>query len=104
MIILRNHELAAFFLRITLGVVMIAHSLYLKLFIFTLSGTAEFFGALGLPSFLAYIVFLLEAACGITLVAGYWSQLAAIILVPILIGATWAHWDSGWLFRTSGGI
>ena len=75
----RNHDLAVFLLRITLGVVMIAHSLYLKLFIFTLSGTAEFFGSLGLPEVLAYAVFFLEAICGIALILGYKSQIAAVL-------------------------
>ena len=99
----RNHDLAVFLLRITLGVVMIAHSLYLKLFIFTLSGTAEFFGSLGLPEVLAYVVFFLEAICGIALILGYKSQIAAVLLIPVLIGATWAHWDAGWLFINEGG-
>lgn len=98
-----NYRLAAFLVRLTLGVVMIMHSLYLKLFVFTLPGTAEFFASMGLPASLAYLVFFLEAAAGIALVLGFYSQIAAALLIPVLLGATWAHWQSGWLFTNEGG-
>ena len=42
-------ETATFVLRLALGAMFIAHSLYLKLFVFTLPGTAEFFQTIGLP-------------------------------------------------------
>ena len=103
MIIPLNYDLAAVVNRITLGTVVIAHSLYLKLFIFTLPGTAEFFSSIGLPGLLAYVVFFLEAVCGIALISGFQSQLASIILIPVLLGAAWAHWGSGWLFSNQGG-
>ena len=41
-------------LRVALGVMFIAHSAYLKVFVFTLPGTAQFFESLGLPGFSAY--------------------------------------------------
>ena len=74
-------------LRISLGVMLIAHSVYLKLMVFTLPGTAEFFGSLGLPPTLAYIVFAAEAVGGIALVLGIQSRWAALALVPVLAGA-----------------
>jgi len=90
-------------LRVTLGTVLIAHSLYLKLVIFTLAGTASFFASIGLPSSLAYIVFAMEAVAGIALVVGYKSSWFALSVIPILIGASWAHWSNGWLFTASNG-
>ncbi len=103
MVSLKNYALAATVSRVILGSVMIAHSLYLKLFIFTLSGTAAFFVSIGLPELLAYAVFFLEAICGIALILGLKTQLASLILVPVLLGATWAHLEAGWLFTNEGG-
>ncbi|MDX1569224.1 MAG: DoxX family protein [Xanthomonadales bacterium] len=90
-------------LRVSLGIVYIAHSLYLKLVVFSLAGTAAFFGSLGLPEFTTYLVFLAEAVGGIALVLGVQTRWAAAILVPVALGATWAHLGAGWLFSAEGG-
>jgi putative oxidoreductase len=94
----RAAELAAFLLRIALGAMFIAHSLILKLFVFTLPGTAQFFTSIGLPGWSAYVVFALEAIGGIMLVFGVQVRIVSLILLPILAGATWAHWGNGWMF------
>ena len=70
-------EFGAFILRITLGIVLIAHSLYLKLFVFTLAGTAGYFESIGLPAILAYIVFAIEFIGGIGLLLGIHSKIIA---------------------------
>ncbi|ROT99523.1 DoxX family protein [Marinobacter sp. R17] len=90
-------------LRISLGIVLITHSLWLKLIVFTLPGTASFFESIGLPGYAAYVVFLIEAVAGIALVLGIESRWAALIVVPVLAGATWAHSANGWLFTNEGG-
>jgi len=90
-------------LRISLGVIYIAHSLYLKLVVFTLPGTAAFFESLGLPAFLAYATFAAEAIGGVALVLGYQARWAALALLPIALGATWAHSGAGWIFSNAGG-
>ncbi len=94
----RSTALAAFLLRIALGAMFIAHSLILKLFVFTLPGTAKFFGSIGLPEWSAYVVFVLEAIGGVLLILGVQVRLVAAVLIPILAGATWAHWGNGWMF------
>lgn len=94
----RSTALAAFVLRIALGTMFIAHSLILKLFVFTLPGTAKFFVSIGLPEWFAYVVFALEAVGGILLILGVQVRLVALALLPILAGATWAHWGNGWMF------
>lgn len=103
MLIQSNQDIAALLLRLTLGIVLIAHSLYLKLMIFTLSGTAQFFNSIGLPAWLAYVVFFSEMIGGIALLLGVKTRWVAIGLLPILLGATWAHFGSGWLFSNPGG-
>lgn len=93
----------AFILRISLGIVLLAHSAYLKLFVFTLPGTAQFFVSIGLPAAFAYAVFVLEALAGLAMIIGYRVRVAAASVVPVLLGATWAHSSAGWLFTNDGG-
>ena len=85
-------------LRVSLGIMFIAHSVVLKYFTFTLAGTAQYFASIGLPASLAYVVFALEAAGGVLLVLGIRPRWVALALVPVLIGATWAHIGNGWVF------
>ncbi len=99
----RLTEKATFLLRVALGLMFIAHSWILKLLIFTLPGTASFFGSIGLPEWLAYVVFAAEAVGGILLVLGIQARWVALALVPILAGATWAHWGNGWMFGYANG-
>lgn len=89
--------------RIGLGIVLLAHSLYLKAVVFTLPGTAAFFESIGLPGFSAYAVFATEVIAGLALIAGVGTRLAAAAVVPVLLGATWAHLNAGWLFTNAGG-
>ena len=94
---------AIFLLRVALGTMFIAHSLWLKLFIFTLAGNASFFESIGLPGSFAYVVFTAEAVGGILLVLGVQARWVALMLAPILAGATWAHWGNGWMFGYENG-
>lgn len=98
----RNAEYAALVLRVALGVMFIAHAL-LKYFVFTLPGTAQFFSSLGLPGVLGYVTFGAELVGGILLIAGLRTRIVALALVPILLGATWAHAGNGWLFSAPKG-
>ena len=52
----KNAQIAAFALRLSLGVMYLAHSIILKYLTFTLAGTAQFFESLGLPAALAWLV------------------------------------------------
>lgn len=94
---------AALLLRVSLGVMFIAHSLYLKAFVFTLPGTAAYFSSIGLPSVLAYVVFTAEVVGGVMLIAGVYARWVALALVPILVGAAWVHAPNGWVFSASNG-
>jgi putative oxidoreductase len=99
----RNKEYGIALLRISLGVMLIAHSVVLKYFTFTLPGTAGYFESIGLPGFLAYVVFGMEAVGGILLVLGVRTREVAAALIPILAGALWVHSGNGWVFSNSGG-
>jgi len=95
-------DTAAVLLRTGLGVMFIAHAL-LKYFVFTLPGTAKFFGSLGLPGGLGYLVFAAELIGGVLLVAGFFTRVVAFALVPVLLGALWAHSGNGWVFTSANG-
>ena len=90
-------------LRVALGLVLLAHSVYLKLVVFSLPGTAEYFASLGLPAASAYLVFGVEALAGVALLLGIATRVAALASIPVLLGATWAHAQNGWLFSNAGG-
>lgn len=98
----RTAPYAALVLRVALGVMFIAHAL-LKYSIFTLPGTVKFFESIGLPGPLAYVTISAELIGGTLILAGAGSRWAAAALVPILIGATWAHAGNGWLFSAANG-
>ncbi len=98
----RTAPYAALALRIGLGAMFIAHAL-LKLFVFTLPGTVQFFQSLGLPGTLAYVTFAAELVGGTLIVLGIGTRWVAALLIPILLGATWAHVPNGWLFTVPNG-
>lgn len=99
----RTAPYAALLLRVTLGVMFIAHSLILKYFTFTLPGTAQFFESIGLPGVLAYATFWAELIGGLALVAGFATRWVALALIPILVGATAVHLGNGWVFSAANG-
>lgn len=89
------NDLAAFILRIALGVMFLLHSVYYKWMVYTLDGTVGYFEGIGLPGTLAYIVFTMEAVGGTMLVLGIQTRWAALMLTPILFGVIWAHTGDG---------
>jgi len=93
---------AALLLRLSLGTMFVAHAL-LKLFVFTLPGTAQFFQSLGLPGVLGYATFAAELVGGVLLILGVGTRWVAAALVPIMLGATWAHAGNGWVFSAPNG-
>ena len=98
----RNAATAALVLRLSLGTMFVAHAL-LKYLVFTLPGTAQFFASLGLPGVLGYATFAAELVGGILLIAGVKTRIVSLALVPVLIGASWAHSGNGWLFSSPNG-
>ena len=98
----RTAPYAATILRIALGAMFIAHAL-LKYYVFTLPGTAQFFQSLGLPGALAYLTFWGELIGGGLILAGVYSRWVSAALVPVLLGATWAHAANGWVFTSANG-
>lgn len=97
-----SSQIGATALRLSLGTMWIAHAL-LKLLVFTLPGTAQFFASTGLPGVLAYPVFAAELLGGVMIVLGIYARQVSLALTPILLGALWVHAPNGWLFTAPNG-
>lgn len=95
-------DTAALVLRLTLGLVLVAHGL-LKFLVFSLPGTAGFFASVGFPGWAAYIVAPFEVLGGLALIVGFGSTLVALASVPLLLGAAAVHAGNGWLFTAPNG-
>jgi putative oxidoreductase len=93
----------ALLLRLTLGGLFLAHA-SLKLFVFTPAGTARFFGSIGLPPGLTYVVMTAELLAGIALILGIFTRWVALAAVPILLGAiVTVHGTAGFFFNNAQG-
>jgi putative oxidoreductase len=93
---------ALLLLRLALGAMWISHGL-LKLLVFTLPGTVNFFESVGLPGILVYPVVAAEIVGGSAIVFGFYGHFASLLLLPVLLGAAWVHFPNGWVFTSSGG-
>jgi len=93
---------AALVNRIALGTMFLSHGL-LKIFVFTLPGTAGFFESVGFPGWTAYPVTFAEILGGAALLIGVRTRLVSTALLPVLLGAAFVHWGNGWVFSAPNG-
>jgi putative oxidoreductase len=103
MIDIRTTPYAALLLRVSLGILFLAHGLLLKVFTFTIPGTVGYFQSVGYPGFFAYLVIAGEIVGGLALLLGVKTRAISLLLLPIMIGATMQHVGGGWLFTNQGG-
>lgn len=99
---LTSTQLGIGLLRLSLGVMWIAHAL-LKLWVFTLPGTAQFFQSIGFWGPLAYPVFAVELLGGIALVFGIYARQLSLGLTPIMAVAASVHVGNGWVHTSPNG-
>lgn len=97
-----RQELGALALRLALGSILLAHGI-MKLTVFGIDGTIGYFASLGLPAIAAQLTIFGEVAGGLALIVGMFTRLAALLSLPILLGAVWAHAGFGWVFSNAGG-
>ena len=93
---------AALALRLVTGGLFLAHGLT-KLLVFTIPGTVGFFESLGLPAIIAYLTIIAEIGGGVALILGVATRLVSLAVLPVLLGAIWAHSGAGWMFTNEGG-
>ncbi|CAH0253086.1 DoxX family protein [Roseomonas sp. CECT 9278] len=89
---------AALLLRVSMGLLFLAHGGLLKLGTFGLAGTMGFFGSLGYPPIFGAIVTFAEIGAGLALIAGVGVRTVSLLSIPILVGATIQHLPNGWMF------
>ena len=99
----RTAPYAALLLRVSLGLLFLAHGLYMKILTFGFAGVMGYFGSLGYPPIFGAIVALAETAAGIALILGLWTRWVSLLTLPILIGAALQHSGNGWVFSNAGG-
>lgn len=80
----RNVDLGLLLIRIALGIVFIAHG-WAKFQ--DMSGTIQFFGRLGVPDFMAYIVTAIELLGGLFLVCGFFVEYIGVLLTGVMLFA-----------------
>lgn len=97
-----NVDFGITLIRVSLGAMWIAHAL-LKLLVFTLPGTAQFFQSVGFPGFLAYPVFAFELAGGVAILLGIYARQMSLALAPVMAVAASVHFGNGWVHTSSGG-
>ena len=84
MIDTRTAPYAALLLRVSLGILFLAHGLLLKVLTFTIPGTVGYFQSIGYPGFFAYLVIAGEIGGGLALLLGLWTR-------PISLAAAADH-------------
>ena len=95
--------LAALILRLSLGALFLAHA-WLKVYVFTPAGAAQYFSSLGVPGFMAYLTIAAEVLGGLALILGVQTSLVSLLLIPVLLGAAiLAHGPNGFWFTNEGG-
>ena len=99
----RNNKYGIMILRLSLGIMYVAHGFVLKVMTFTIPGTVKVIESIGYPSYLAYVLIVAETLGGLMLIFKVQPRLVAIALVPVLSGAFMVHLRNGWVFNAEGG-
>ena len=89
-------------IRIHFGIILLAHG-WLKVSVFTIGGTVNYFESIGLSAIIAYLVIFGEVVGGLALILGIQTRLASLLSVPIVLGAAIMNSSNGWLHSANGG-
>ncbi|MCC2103179.1 MAG: DoxX family protein [Hyphomicrobiales bacterium] len=94
---------AALILRVTMGLMFLAHA-YLKVFVFGMAGAGKFFASIGLPAWFLYPILALEIIGGLALIAGVLVRWIAIpLFIEMIATIVLVHGANGWLASAKGG-
>lgn len=94
---------AALILRLSMGIMFLAHA-YLKIFVFGMAGAGKFFASLGLPDWFLYPILALEILGGLALIAGVLVRWVAIpLFIELIATIVLVHGANGWLASAKGG-
>jgi putative oxidoreductase len=89
-----------------LGIIFIAHGGQKVLGLFGgpgLEGFAQWSATMGIPGWLAHLGAFAEFIGGILLFAGIASELGALMVIGVMLGAVWfVHWNHGFFIQNGG--
>lgn len=94
---------AATLLRVVMGVLFLAHSLWWKVLGFGMAGVQAWFESQGYPGWFAWAVTALEAAGGIALILGWQIRVVALVLAGLMAGIVWQQFPNGWMYTSRNG-
>ncbi|TWE01716.1 putative membrane protein YphA (DoxX/SURF4 family) [Neobacillus bataviensis] len=83
---LKKFEASTLILRVVVGITFFVHGVVK--FQGGIENIVGWFGAIGLPGFLAYVVATIEVVGGIALILGLGSRVVAALLALLMVGAT----------------
>ncbi len=99
-----RNEIPYLLIRLAFGAVLLSHGLLLKVFTLGIENTLSYFNdAYNIPATLTYLIIFGETFGGLAILVGLYTRLAALLSLPILIGAFCIHLGNGWLFSNPGG-
>ncbi len=92
--------------RVMLGIVFIAHGSQKVLGAFGgpgLTGFVAWTSKLGIPFYLGYLAAFGEFVGGILLLLGVYTELGALMVMPVMLGAVLlVHWANGFFIQNNG--
>lgn len=104
MIDARTAPYGALLLRVSMGILLLMHSAYLKYYLFGMSGFIKYFAGLGLPEWWAWVVPIYEVIGALALLLGVYARWVAVFIgVHLLFAAYIGHGANGWAFTAKGG-
>ncbi|MEM1137977.1 MAG: DoxX family protein [Bacteroidota bacterium] len=95
-------RIATFLLRLSIGIMFFLHGIG-KAFLVEFDTVVLSFINKGFPVWTAYASTGAEILAGLFLIIGFYTQWAAISLIPITIGIIAYHFPNGWVFHNAGG-
>lgn len=94
---------AATLLRVTMGVLFLAHAIWWKVVTAGMVHVVPWFVSQGYPAWFAYAVTALEAAGGLALILGVRVREVSLVLAGLMAGIVVQQFPNGWIYTSTHG-
>lgn len=94
---------AALLLRVTMGVLFLAHALVWKVWTTGMAHVVPWFVSQGYPAWFAWFVTALEVAGGLALILGWRTRWVALVLALLMAGIVRQQFGNGWIYTATHG-